>query len=160
MGESITPVLAGLAIGIGFFVILSIAPNYGNPIPPDLMILIEGTQYKAGVGSYGGRHPFGGGFGVDVDERRVLPDDTINATTGSKMQFLAPRSFTRPMFSEGWVWILAEDFQEQYFLEKVVDASFQMPSEVPKGDYVLSVRATYDNGIVSSAFYVHKIRIL
>lgn len=160
MGESTTPVLAGLAIGIGFFGILSIATNYGNPVPPDMIILLEGKQHEAGIGSYGGRHLFGGGYGVDVDDSRTLPEDTFNATVGSKMQFIVPSSFTRPMFSEQWVWILDVTSQNQYFLEKVDDSSFQIPSDVPTGDYVLSIRATYDNGIVSSAFHVHKIRIL
>lgn len=125
-----------------------------------MIIIVDGKQYKAGIGSYGGSLPFGRGYGADVDTSRTLPKDSIIAQRGSEIQFSSDALFTSAAYAEGWTWMFDRKSDSQYFLDKVSDTTFKVPSDVPDGDYVLSTRATWDGyGPVSVSHYVHNIRI-
>ncbi|HKU48753.1 MAG TPA: hypothetical protein VJP79_02275 [Nitrososphaera sp.] len=149
-------VITGVGVGVGFMVILSVAVTGASPRPPDMFMIVDGKSFKAGYGSYGGIQWGGGGFGADVDSSRTLPQSILNATNGSEIQILSP-GHTKPLLSQAWVY--DQDRQNQFFLEKVSDNSFKITDDVTEGDYVITFLAQFREGMITSSYYHHKIRI-
>ena len=150
------PLIAGLAVGVGFMIVFSIAVNGLYPRPPDMFLIVEGKRFKAGYGSYGGIRWDGTHFGADVDWSRTLPEGTINATRGSEIQFLSP-GHVRPVFSSAHLY--GEGLHNLFMLEKVNDNTFRITDEVTKGDYIITVLVQYRDSMIASSSYIHKIRI-
>lgn len=127
-----------------------------NPKPPGMTITVDNHSYKTGYGSYSGRLPDGTGYGADVDSSFTMPKETIQASQGSELKF-SSESWKRVDLRQSW--ILGQDPGNQFFLEKVDDSTFRLPSDIPPGDYILTVVAVYDDTLVSTANYSHKLQV-
>jgi hypothetical protein len=155
-GNLAPAVVAGLAVGVGFMIILSVAVIGLYPEPPMMFLIVEGKKFKAGYGSHSVDKFGGGGYMVDVDSSMTLPNKTINATRGSEIQFLAP-GHLKPVLRQAW--ILEQNSHDQFFLEEVNDSTFRITDDVTDGEYIITVSALYRDGPVTSSWYNHKIHI-
>lgn len=147
------PVLAGLASGVSLVIILSIAA-LNNPVPPDMILIVDGKQYKAGIGSYGAVHLNGERFEVDIEPTDTLPLSTINASRMSEIQFISKRPIELTI-----EYAALGDGNEQFDLGRVYESIFLVPRDVPFGDYVLTTKADWNYQLISYAYYHHKITI-
>ncbi|MGH9878338.1 MAG: hypothetical protein ACRD5H_11940, partial [Nitrososphaerales archaeon] len=131
--------------------------SLNNPVPPDMKLVFNGTQYKAGLGSYYGTFLGGTPYSIEVEPSRVLPNASINASRGSEIR-VSSRSIIEPHLQDAWMY--DEASRNRVDLEKINGTYFKIPEYAVQGEYILTVVAEWnDYQLISGASYHHKIRV-
>lgn len=150
------PVIAGIAVGISFILFLALA-TFTKPIPPSMNIVVNGTRYSAGIGSFYGTLIGGIHYSTELEPFQNLPDATINASRGWEVQFVSA-SISQPDIAESWLFEV--ELNNRVDLEKLSHTRFKIPEDAIQGEYILNAEAYWgENRAVSGASYHHKIRI-
>ena len=149
-----TAIIAGV-VGMGLIILFSTYTLF-NPKPPGMTIIVDNHSYKAGYGSYNGRLPDGTFYGADVASSYTMPKETIQVSEGSEIKF-SSESWKRAELRQSW--IVGQNAINQFFLERVDYTTFRLPSDIPPGDYILTVYVVYDDSLVSIAYYHHKLQV-
>jgi hypothetical protein len=154
--ETAAPVIVGMAVGIIFIILIALA-MYSSPIPPNMRIVVNGTQFNAGIGSIYGTLMNGNDYSVEVDPSQNLPEATINGSRGLDIHFIA-NSLDKPELVESWIFDAVAN--NRIDLKKLNSTHFEIPEYALQGEYILTVAVNWgEDRLVSGASYHHKIRI-
>jgi hypothetical protein len=157
------PVLAGLISGIILVVIVAASSltsleQYG---PPRMHVYVDGKEYVTGYDSHEGELPFGRGFGVDADSSNTLADEIVNVTRGSLITFSFHGMTLAERIELLEAWVTDPSSHDPYFLEKSDHIGFIAGSEIPAGEYTMTLRARWDvNGYGQVGQFDSRIRVL
>ncbi len=156
MSSIIVPIVIGLSIGVGFVIVIMAMSNNFYPRPPNLVLVVNGTQYYGEKGTHCWDR--GGRGGCAVSYFRV-PEEIISVNSGSAV-FLKTTAYRQPtqLYSVTAYPLGSLDGKE--IVSKQNSTTFVI--DLPKGgDYVLTVRVRWiSETLQQDAGYYYHLKVV